>query len=69
MYLRRISRLAKFILQLLGYGLLCSVLGGITVYILILERGPDLSVWHQADLDEEFTDESDITRFGDYLAL
>ena len=69
MYLRRISRLAKFILQLLGYGLLCSLLGGITVYILILESGPDLSVWHRADLDAEFTMESDIKQFSDYLAL
>jgi alpha-beta hydrolase superfamily lysophospholipase len=59
----------RFLLQLLGYGLLCSVIGGLTVYILIVESGPDLSVWHRADLDAEFTVESDVSSFSQYLEL
>jgi alpha-beta hydrolase superfamily lysophospholipase len=68
-YLRSITRLVRFLLQLLGYGLLCSVIGGLTVYILIVESGPDLSVWHRADLDAEFTVESDVSSFSQYLEL
>jgi alpha-beta hydrolase superfamily lysophospholipase len=68
-YLRSITRLARFLLQLLVYGLLCSILGGVAVYILILESGPDLSIWHRADLDAEFTVESDVSSFSQYLAL
>jgi alpha-beta hydrolase superfamily lysophospholipase len=68
-YLRSITRLARFLLQLLGYGLLCSIIGGVTVYILIVESGPDLSVWHRADLDAEFTVESDVSSFSQYLEL
>lgn len=69
MYLRSITTLARFLLQLLGYGLLCSIIGGVTVYILILESGPDLSIWHRADLDAEFTVESDVSSFSQYLEL
>jgi alpha-beta hydrolase superfamily lysophospholipase len=68
-YLRSITTLVRFLLQLLGYGLLCSFIGGVTVYILIVESGPDLSVWHRADLDAEFTVESDVSSFSQYLEL
>lgn len=39
------------------------------VFILLLERRPDLSVWHTTHLDEEFTADSPVTRFTEYLAL
>lgn len=39
----------------------------ITVFVLYLNDREDLSVWHQADLDEEFTATSPITTFDEYL--
>ena len=42
------------------------LLGG---YVVYLNRGPDLPVWLTADLDEEFTQDSPVSSFADYLAL
>lgn len=39
----------------------------ITVFVLHLNGREDLSVWHQAELDEEFTTASSITTFDEYL--
>ena len=39
------------------------------VFVLYLNNRPDLSVWHTADLDEEFTTDSEISSFQEYLAL
>jgi len=69
MPLRIASRFTAIVLRLFGYGLLGSIVGGLIVYINILERQPDLSIWHNADLDEEFTVESDVSSFEQYLAL
>jgi len=69
MPLRILTSLTGIILRLLGYGLLGSVIVGLIVYISILEDRPDLSVWHHADLDEEFTVESDVSDYRQYLAL
>jgi alpha-beta hydrolase superfamily lysophospholipase len=53
----------------LGYGLTGALLVGIVIMIVELESRPDLKVWHEADLDEEFTVDSEVTSFADYLAL
>jgi alpha-beta hydrolase superfamily lysophospholipase len=37
--------------------------------VLLLNNRPDLSVWHTVDLDEEFSVDSDVQSFTDYLAL
>ncbi len=37
--------------------------------VYVLDSRPDLSVWHLADLDEEFTTRSGVTDFTQYLAL
>jgi alpha-beta hydrolase superfamily lysophospholipase len=42
---------------------------GITVLVVILNKRPDLSVWHRADLEAEFSARSDVATFPDYLAL
>ena len=56
-------------LKALGYtavgALFAVVIGG----IWLLESRPDLDVWHTARLDEEFTENSDVASFAEYLAL
>jgi len=51
------------------YGLLGVMLTLIVVFVLVLNNRPDLSVWHLAELDEEFTVDSDVSSFKNYLAL
>jgi alpha-beta hydrolase superfamily lysophospholipase len=45
------------------------LVAALAVFVYLLDNRPDLSVWHLADLDEEFTAASGITDFGQYLAL
>ncbi len=69
MRFRIVTSLTGILVRLLGYGLLASTIGGLIVYINVLENQPDLSIWHQADLDEEFTVASDVSSFDQYLEL
>jgi len=41
----------------------------LTAFVIYLNSRTDLQVWHLADLDQEFTAESDVTDFEGYLAL
>jgi len=66
---RIVISLTGILLRLLGYGLLASSIGGLIVYIHLLQSGPDLAIWHYADLDEEFTVSSEVSSFNQYLAL
>lgn len=57
----------------LALGLLCA-LGGIVVvllvgFVLFVNSHPELSVWHSADLDAEFSEHSTVGSFEEYLAL
>jgi alpha-beta hydrolase superfamily lysophospholipase len=67
--MRILPHAARILLRLIGYGTLGSLITGITIFVVIVERGSDLSVWHYADLDEEFTQDSEIADFSGYLAL
>ncbi len=49
-----------------GLGVLLTLL---VVFVRYLEGRPDLEAWHLADLDEEFTVDSPVTTFGEYLEL
>ena len=51
------------------YGALGVFITLITVFVMMMNDRPDLSVWHTADLDEEFTVESDVSTFEGYLQL
>lgn len=53
----------------LGYGILVTVTAFIALAVFVLNNRDDLSVWHEADLDEEFTTRSKIHDFEGYLAL
>ena len=69
MSLRIAGHFTGMVLRLFGYGLLGGIIGGLIVYISILQGRPDLSIWHHADLDEEFTLASGVSSFDEYLAL
>jgi len=57
--------LSKYLLAAIA-GCLVAV---IATLIYLLDSRPDLSVWHLADLDEEFTTRSGVTDLTQYLAL
>jgi alpha-beta hydrolase superfamily lysophospholipase len=53
--------------------ILCLAVGGLivllAVFVLYLEKRPDLNIWHEAELDAEFTTNSQVADFSDYLQL
>jgi alpha-beta hydrolase superfamily lysophospholipase len=53
--------------------LLSGIIGAfivlVTVFVLNLESRPDLKVWHEAVLDAEFTADTPVKSFGEYLEL
>ncbi|MEE4217075.1 MAG: alpha/beta hydrolase [Xanthomonadales bacterium] len=55
--------------RLFFYGTIGVVLTLIVVFVLYLDNRDDLDAWHMADLDQEFTEDSDISNFSEYLAL
>ena len=55
MPLRIVNHFARLVLRALGYGLLGSFISALIIFIIFLEHQTDLSIWHHADLDEEFT--------------
>jgi alpha-beta hydrolase superfamily lysophospholipase len=50
-------------------GLIGCLVAVVIVFVYVLDSRPDLSIWHLADLDEEFTAKSDVSDFSQYLAL
>jgi len=60
---------ATWLIRMLAAWLLGCLVVGTAVFVYMLDSRPDLSVWHLADLDEEFTRDSGIADFGQYLAL
>ncbi len=59
----------KRVARALAYGLAGGALVGVVFMVVHLESRPELKVWHEADLGEEFTADSDIHSFQEYLAL
>ena len=51
------------------YGVVGGVIVLLVVFVRYLDGRPDLEVWHTAELDAEFTADSSIQSFEDYLAL
>ncbi|MCJ7555677.1 MAG: alpha/beta fold hydrolase [Gammaproteobacteria bacterium] len=65
----RFFGLARLMAGYLAAGLVGFLLVAVIALVMVLNGRPDLSVWHLADLDEEFTKDSDVTNFEQYLAL
>jgi alpha-beta hydrolase superfamily lysophospholipase len=53
----------------LVYGALGALVALLVVGVRFLNARPDLRAWHTVDLDEEFTAESPIDSFAEYLEL
>jgi len=68
-HIKTLPRPALTLLRFLAAGFIGSLLTAVAVYVYILDSRPDLSVWHTADLDEEFTAGSGLADFAQYLAL
>lgn len=58
-----------WLLKSVGCGLAGGILALLVVGIWLLNRKPDLSIWHTAKLDEEFTRRSEVSSFEAYLKL
>ncbi len=69
MWLRHLTGTARMVVKFLAAGLLGVFITVLVVFVYVLDSRPDLSVWHLADLDAEFTTESDVSDFEGYLAL
>ncbi len=69
MYLKTLSHATRIFLRLLGYGFVGGFIALLAVYVYWLESRPDLSVWHHADLDEEFRIGAEIDNFDQYIEL
>ena len=67
--MKAIAHIAKIAARLLGYGSLGGLVTVVAVFVLYMERRPDLKIWHTADLDAEFTADAPVQSFEDYLTL
>ena len=65
----RMTRLIRHALSAATYSAVGASVVLVVVYVLYLNGRADLDVWHTAELDQEFTEESGIKTFAGYLAL
>jgi alpha-beta hydrolase superfamily lysophospholipase len=65
----RVNFLFRHAMWFVLYGSAGVMLTLVVVFVLLMNNRPDLSVWHLADLDEEFTVDSEVSSFDQYLAL
>ncbi|MFK7852061.1 MAG: alpha/beta hydrolase [Akkermansiaceae bacterium] len=53
----------------LGYGFVATFASFVALAIYVLNDRAELSIWHEVDLDEEFTSRSKVENFDGYLEL
>lgn len=66
---RTAGRGTWWLIRALSLGLVVSIALLITGAVMYMKSGPKLSLWNQVHLDEEFTEDSGVETFADYLAL
>ncbi|UCD36307.1 MAG: alpha/beta fold hydrolase [Nitrospiraceae bacterium] len=59
----------KGTIKALLWGIIGAFLVLVTLFVLQLQDRPELKVWHKAELDEEFTEDSPLQDFEGYLRL
>ena len=67
--LRLTGHTLKHTLKAVSYSTVGALVVLVTVFVVYLNGRADLQVWHLAELDEEFTADSGVETFTDYLAL
>lgn len=65
----RLRGIAFWLSRFVVAALVGSLITAVAVYVYLLDSRPDLSVWHLADLDEEFTTDSEVADFAQYLQM
>jgi pimeloyl-ACP methyl ester carboxylesterase len=65
----RLFSLARHTLKALSYGAIGASVVLVFVFVVYMNGRADLQVWHLAELDEEFTVDSGVQTFPEYLAL
>ncbi len=65
----RLSRLFRRVILAISYSTIGALAVLIIVFVVYLNNQADLHVWHLAKLDQEFTVDSGVDNFKDYLAL
>lgn len=60
---------ASYALKCFLYGVVGAVIMLLVVAIRAMNNKPDLQLWHTVELDEEFTEDSEVTSFAGYLEL
>src|SRR5689334_20380341 len=58
--------LSSYAITLFASGAIVALVGAAIIY---LNSQPDLAIWHEADLDGEFTARSGLKDFREYLEL
>jgi alpha-beta hydrolase superfamily lysophospholipase len=66
---RTAGRGTIWLIRALALGLVVSIVLLVTGAVMYVNSGPELSLWHEVELDEEFTEDSDLASFAEYLAL
>ena len=66
---RQLLRLLRHTLKAVSYSTVGALVVLVTVFVVYMNGRADLQIWHLAELDEEFTADSGIKTFTDYLAL
>jgi alpha-beta hydrolase superfamily lysophospholipase len=59
----------RYALKFLGTGIFGGLVVLIIVFVMVLENRPDLNIWHEAELEAEYTATSPAGNFQDYLAI
>ena len=62
-------RLIKHCVKALLYGIIGGCVALVIIFVLFLESRPELKVWHEVKLDVEFTANSPVGSFEDYLSM
>jgi len=65
---RAVMSTVKQVLRALFYGIIGATIVLLVLAVRYLDNRPDLKVWHTARLDAEYTRNSDIKTFKEYLA-
>ncbi len=66
---RIVTSIVKRIVSTLLHGIVGAFIVLLIIGVVYLDSRPDLKVWHTAELDAEFTVDSPVHSFEDYLAL